>query len=642
MANAGFINKLQLTTTAPTVVSTTLNYTGPSAVGFPSKYLASTAPPTSGLNGNWKYERLPGTYASGLTSVNITGTGGQFSCTGVANIYLRVGQQLTISGTLAGTGTITGYTTPTIYLISATNGSTTFTLTTAAGAAIVTTAGTPTGLTYALTDYLMTNVLIASTDGQFSCGQNFLRVGQYLRVSGTSSGTGSVVAGDYSISATNGSTTFTVVNQNTGFTPATTVAGTTTGLTFTILDRMNFNAFNPYYPTILTGAPVSYPADKPKIKKKNLKTLWAVITPHHTLTILPGAGYTYLFFQIYTFDNEKGSPLYYTNRFDYSAPKVVENFSNEAAIVLHAGCKYLLYAKDSGKYVANQAAVDTPGFALSSYPGQLATEMLKDPYDIYTDIPHIPFNQNLVVSPYARVFRITGTDGTFNCVPLNIAGGSTSYLSNGQRIVITGGTFTGGAGGTIVYPPHLGGNSYFVDGAPVTEVNGTITFKLKTIMNEPLVTTITAPTSLTSVVIAGTAGQFACASQLLLVGQTLQISGTLSGTGGINGYTNPTMYQVSATNGSTTFTLTTIAGEAIATTAGTTAGLSFSTWNAGSNNRFYVNPADVNDMYVTQANLTTTTTNSTNLPISITVHSMGYSGTADDSSEVNVKLDLVY
>ena len=58
-----------------------------------------------------------------------------------------VGEQLTISGTLGGTGSITGYSSPTTYLILATNGSTTFTLGTLSGAAIVTTAGTPTGLT---------------------------------------------------------------------------------------------------------------------------------------------------------------------------------------------------------------------------------------------------------------------------------------------------------------------------------------------------------------------------------------------------------------------------------------------------------------------------------------------------------------
>lgn len=86
--------------------------------------------------------------ASGtLSTVVIAGTAGQFTC-GASTLV--PGQVLTISGTLGGTGTITGYSTPTSYLIGVTNGTTSFTLTTLAGAAIVTTAGTPTGLTYTL------------------------------------------------------------------------------------------------------------------------------------------------------------------------------------------------------------------------------------------------------------------------------------------------------------------------------------------------------------------------------------------------------------------------------------------------------------------------------------------------------------
>lgn len=90
-----------------------------------------------------------GITGTALSGVSITGTGGQFSCNAAS---LAVGQFVTISGTLGGTGTITGYVNPTTYLISATNGSTTFTLVVSStGAAIVTTAGTPTGLTYTVT-----------------------------------------------------------------------------------------------------------------------------------------------------------------------------------------------------------------------------------------------------------------------------------------------------------------------------------------------------------------------------------------------------------------------------------------------------------------------------------------------------------
>jgi len=82
-----------------------------------------------------------------LATVVITGVNGEFSCTSTT---LAVGNTVTISGTFGGTGSITGYVNPTSYLISDTNGSTTFRLTTMSGAAVVTTAGTPTGLTYKL------------------------------------------------------------------------------------------------------------------------------------------------------------------------------------------------------------------------------------------------------------------------------------------------------------------------------------------------------------------------------------------------------------------------------------------------------------------------------------------------------------
>lgn len=95
-----------------------------------------------------------------LAGVAISGTGGQFTCTATT---LAVGDHIRITGTLGGTGTITGYTTGTIYEVSAVTGTspsvTGFTVTDEAGSAIVTTAGTPTGLTY--TPY--TIVMISGT-----------------------------------------------------------------------------------------------------------------------------------------------------------------------------------------------------------------------------------------------------------------------------------------------------------------------------------------------------------------------------------------------------------------------------------------------------------------------------------------------
>jgi hypothetical protein len=91
-----------------------------------------------------------------LSTVVITGTAGEFSC---ASTTLIVGMAVTIVGTFGGTGSITGYTNPKTYYIIATNGTTTFQLSaTLGGAAIVTTAGTPTGLTYTIPNYVQMNV----------------------------------------------------------------------------------------------------------------------------------------------------------------------------------------------------------------------------------------------------------------------------------------------------------------------------------------------------------------------------------------------------------------------------------------------------------------------------------------------------
>jgi hypothetical protein len=97
------------------------------------------------------------TLSATLTGVIITGIAGQFSCT-ASSVTLVIGQSLTLSGTYGGTGSITGYVNPTTYYIITTNGSTTFTLsTTAGGSGVVTTAGTPTGLTYTLSTVINTS-----------------------------------------------------------------------------------------------------------------------------------------------------------------------------------------------------------------------------------------------------------------------------------------------------------------------------------------------------------------------------------------------------------------------------------------------------------------------------------------------------
>ena len=102
---------------------------------------------TSTINTPVLYGTFPSSFGI-LTGVAITGVAGTFSCL-ASGLGLVLNQEITISGTFGGTGSITGYTDPTTYYIVATNGSTTFTLSASYnGAPITTTAGTPTGLTF--------------------------------------------------------------------------------------------------------------------------------------------------------------------------------------------------------------------------------------------------------------------------------------------------------------------------------------------------------------------------------------------------------------------------------------------------------------------------------------------------------------
>ena len=86
------------------------------------------------------------TTAVTLGSVAVANTAGWFTAN--ASTF-TTGQIITVSGTLTGNATITGYTNPTTYYVVGTNGTTTFQLATSEGAAnIVTVAGNTRGLTF--------------------------------------------------------------------------------------------------------------------------------------------------------------------------------------------------------------------------------------------------------------------------------------------------------------------------------------------------------------------------------------------------------------------------------------------------------------------------------------------------------------
>jgi hypothetical protein len=422
-----------------------------------------------------------------ITGVAITGTAGQFSCT-ASTVPLAIGQAITISGTFGGTGSITGYANPTTYYIIATNGSTTFQLsTTPGGAGVVTTTGTPTGLTYTLNNIAgytnPTTYYITSTDGVANFTLSATANGAPISTAYTTtpglvfnavatSITGYTNPKTYFIIATNGSTAF-KLSATLGGGAITTTVGSTTNLLFTGLAMTVTGYSNPttYY--------VIATVDKRTSFQLSATAGGAAITT----TVGPTTGFTFV-----------ASALSITG-----------------------------YATPATYYII--ATNGSTTFTLSSdYNGSAITTTIGN-------------SSGLTVS--AKSSAITGYSNPTTYYVISTDGSSTFQLSS-----------------------TLGGS-------PIDNTVGTV---------YGLGFAINAPARLTTVAIAGTAGQFTCAaaSVQLVVGQPVFISGTLTGTGSITGYVNPKTYYIIATNGSTTFTLSSsLGGSAITTTAGTTAGLSF-------------------------------------------------------------------
>jgi len=112
-----------------------------------------------------------------LGSVAVTGIAGQCSCTSTSGLF--IGQTVTVSGT--GTGTATGITSGVTYYIIATNFATTFQLSaTSGGGAIVTTAGTTTGLVFTIGNYQKVTLSAAAT----TSGSSVLTFNNNVSVSG--------------------------------------------------------------------------------------------------------------------------------------------------------------------------------------------------------------------------------------------------------------------------------------------------------------------------------------------------------------------------------------------------------------------------------------------------------------------------
>jgi hypothetical protein len=230
-------------------------------------------------------------------------------------------------------------------------------------------------------------------------------------------------------------------------------------------------------------------------------------------------------------------------------------------------------------YVQNCSSITTTGCGMR-IDGDLAGGLKSMVLDAYTQFNQGGLGIHIINQGYAQlvsIFTICCTAG------VKCESGGTCSITNSNNSFGDYGLWAEGAGpilytgmllsstrstltvGSLSQRPAVNDAVLVTDGGPSAYV---------------LVRSATPLTTLSSVIITGTAGQFSCAaaSHTLVVGQKIVISGTLGGTGSISGYTNPTDYYIIATNGTTTFTLSaSLGGPAITTTTGTPTGLTYTT-----------------------------------------------------------------
>jgi hypothetical protein len=175
-----------------------------------------------------------------LSTVAVTGTGGQLSCASTSGLY--IGQTVSVTGT----------TTPqTLASVAITSTGGAFSCTATTGLYV----NQPVYVTGTQTGVALSGVAVTGTAGQCSCtATNGLYVGQAVVVSGTLSGsaTGISTGLTYYIIATDGTTTFTL-SATSGGTAITTTAGTTTGLVFTVKQFTGVTSGTTYYITATNG-----------------------------------------------------------------------------------------------------------------------------------------------------------------------------------------------------------------------------------------------------------------------------------------------------------------------------------------------------------------------------------------------------
>lgn len=192
----------------------------------------------------------------------------------------------------------------------------------------------------------------------------------------------------------------------------------------------------PYNPQWNLTPPFSAPPVT--FNKTNLNALYALIRIKTANIATQGA----FFFNIYTYDYGVAPAQPFTTRFDYSLNNLALPLTT-GALALQTEFVYLVYACDAPKIVASPSLGTTIAQANGQTPGQQTTQMLRDPYDIHTTIPHIPMSAvaftNGVTVP-SDINQVPILSLVFGCTSSAITGGvdmevlSVGYKANGGAI----------------------------------------------------------------------------------------------------------------------------------------------------------------------------------------------------------------
>jgi hypothetical protein len=478
-------------------------------ISYPTQTLQNTLSATTTTIIAAAYGTLTATNTTGSFTIGTAQSAGTFV----------VGQLITITGT-PNTTCISGYSSGSTYVISATNGTSTFTLQYPGYTPITTVATAVTGLTLAINGYNQLSItnnsggLAITTTG---LPQNTFAVGQLVNISGTIS-TPTIVNGTTLTASlapiatlSDGSTNLFSINASSVITLAT---NSSTALfvgqqikitgTFSTGSITSYTTGNVYFITQTNG------------------------TNQFTISATVGGGAVG---STASTGNITGVTITYGNVFTLNTPYVTNLLTVGQAITL--------------TNALSTGVLNASGTTTSSYGSGPTT------------------------------FYIAATNGT-NQFSLAASSGGTVLAANASS-----GNFTSAAP-TITQNPINGytNSTTYV----ITATNGTSTMTLYSTSGTSIITTSAAGTALTSAqytsLTASTGGVFTLGSAqsagAFQVGMTLTITGTQAGAGSIGNYTSGNIYTIVATNGTSTFTLYQN-GLPITTTAGAITGLTLTT-----------------------------------------------------------------